>query len=68
MCYGQALQCVVMTPLSHLVCSALFDHFEPISLCKLVDIVQKSKPTTSSVDIIPTRLFRDVLGTVGPSV
>ena len=45
---------------------SLFAQFEPVSLSILQDTV--SQPSGSPADVIPPRLFKEVLATIGPSV
>lgn len=49
-------------------CSSSFNEFEPISIDSLREFTKQLKPTTSSTDIIPTRLFIKILDAVGPCI
>ena len=48
--------------------SAVLEHFEPILLPSLLDAVQHLRPTNCPSDSLPTRLLREVLDTVGPTI
>ena len=48
---------VVSDPSGPPMCPAVFDQFKPISLSKLLDVVQKPRPTISPSDSIPPRIF-----------
>ncbi|XP_010765722.1 RNA-directed DNA polymerase from mobile element jockey-like, partial [Notothenia coriiceps] len=50
------------------LCPAVLDHFEPVSLSSLSDIVKHLRPTNCSSDSIPSRLLRDVFESVGASI
>ena len=45
-----------------------FSHFNPISLSFLSDIIAHMKPTTCSLDAIPTKFLKEVIDIVGPSI
>lgn len=49
-------------------CSAVFDHFEPVTFSFLEEVVGHLKPSGSPNDAVPPRLFKEVFPTVGPSV
>lgn len=49
-------------------CSPVFNHFEPVSLGALAEVVSRRKPSVSHLDIIPTRLFKELVDTLAPSV
>lgn len=57
-----------ITPPVPVYSSAVFNHFEPVSLGTLAEVVSHLKPSVSHLDIIPTRLFKDLVDTLGPSV
>lgn len=44
----------------------VFDHFEPISLASLSDVVKHTKTTICPLDVFPTKLLKEVFSTVGP--
>lgn len=44
---------------------AVFDHFEPVSLSLLNEVVRNLRPSKCTLDIIPPRLLKDVFDTVG---
>ena len=44
------------------------DTFEPVTLLFVQDIVKHLKPSGSPADIVPSRLFKEVFQTVGPSL
>ena len=50
------------------LCPAVLDHFEPVSLSSLSDVVKHLRPTNCTSDSIPSRLLRDVLESVGASI
>ena len=45
-----------------------FDHFEPVSLALLTDIVTHLRPTNCASDHIPSHLLKDVFDSVGTSI
>ena len=45
-------------------CPPIINHFAPISLQELTDLVSSMKSSSSPGDIIPTSLFKNVLGSV----
>uniref|UniRef100_A0A673CRG3 Reverse transcriptase domain-containing protein n=1 Tax=Sphaeramia orbicularis TaxID=375764 RepID=A0A673CRG3_9TELE len=45
-----------------------FKNFEPVSLTFLTEIMSQIKSTMYSLDAIPTKLLKEVLDTVGPSI
>ncbi len=49
-------------------CSAIFDRLEPVTLSLLQKIVGQLKPSGSPNDVVPPRLFKKVLPTIGSSV
>ena len=49
-------------------CAAKMDTFEPVTLLFVQDIVKHLKPSGSPADIVPSRLFKEVFQTVGPSL
>uniref|UniRef100_A0A3B4X257 Reverse transcriptase domain-containing protein n=1 Tax=Seriola lalandi dorsalis TaxID=1841481 RepID=A0A3B4X257_SERLL len=49
-------------------CSAVLDRFESVPLSDLQDTVGHLKPSGSPNDAVPSRLFKEVFPTVGPSV
>ncbi len=57
-----------MTPSVPPACSSSFSEFEPTSIDSLREFSKQLKPTTSSTDIIPTRLFIKILDAVGPCI
>ncbi len=42
--------------------------FDLITLAQLEKIILHLKPTTSLHDILPSRLFKDVVDTIGPNI
>lgn len=50
------------------LCTAVFDRFELITLSGLQEIIEHSKPSGSPYDVVPPRFFKEVFPTVGPSV
>jgi len=48
--------------------AAVFDHFETVSLSYLTKVVQQMKPSNCPLDIIPSRLFKEVFPTIGPLI
>ncbi|XP_044033242.1 uncharacterized protein LOC122866993 isoform X2 [Siniperca chuatsi] len=46
--------------------TSILDCFTPISLQDLVDLVGSMKPSSSPVDILPTSMLKNVLGSIGP--
>uniref|UniRef100_A0A8C6PJA8 Reverse transcriptase domain-containing protein n=1 Tax=Nothobranchius furzeri TaxID=105023 RepID=A0A8C6PJA8_NOTFU len=56
----------VLLPVS--VCTGCFDHFEPITLPALERLISSMKPSGCPDDIVPARLFREVLPVVAPYV
>ena len=48
--------------------TAVFNHFEAVSLASLKTIVDKLKPSACPTDVIPPRLFKEVWDTVGPNI
>lgn len=52
-------------------CSPVFFscfHFEPVPLGALAEVVSRLKPSVSHLDIILTRLFKELVDTLAPSV
>lgn len=47
---------------------AVFEMFEPVSLSLLSEVVQGMSPTNCPLDIIPTKMLKQVFDTVGPCV
>ncbi len=47
--------------------SSTWREFEPISLATLLKIIDQLKPTASLYDIIPSRFFKQIANTIGPS-
>uniref|UniRef100_A0A8P4K1H9 Reverse transcriptase domain-containing protein n=1 Tax=Dicentrarchus labrax TaxID=13489 RepID=A0A8P4K1H9_DICLA len=58
----------VYDPSISVPCSAVFDHFEPVTFSFLQEVVGHLKPSGSPNDAVPPRLFKEVFPTVGPSV
>lgn len=58
----------VYDPSIPVLCSAVFDKFEPVTLSGLQKIVGHLKPSGSPNDTIPPRLFKEVVPTIGPSI
>uniref|UniRef100_A0A8C6Q3C2 Reverse transcriptase domain-containing protein n=1 Tax=Nothobranchius furzeri TaxID=105023 RepID=A0A8C6Q3C2_NOTFU len=56
----------VLLPAS--VCTGRFDHFEPITLPALERLISSMKPSGCPDDIVPARLFQEVLPVVAPHV
>lgn len=50
------------------MCPAVLDHFEPISLAALQEVVHHLRPTNCPSDNIPSRLLKEVFDTVGTSI
>lgn len=46
--------------------AAVLTVFEPVSLSQLCDVVQKLRPTSCPLDIVPSRVLKQVFDTVGP--
>jgi len=44
-------------------CSAVFDHFEPVTFSFLEEVVGHLKPMGSPNDAVPPRLFKEVFPT-----
>lgn len=63
--------CVVLPLINSVVIpvssSAVFDHFNPVSLSELCDVVQHMKTSQCSLDTMPTRLLK-FFDIIGPSV
>lgn len=62
-----------ITPTSHSsqpgpIAQTILDHFAPISLQQLSEIVGSMKMSSSPLDVIPSTLFKDILGCLGPSL
>ncbi len=55
-------------PSVSVLCSAVFDKFELVTLSVLHDIVGHLKPSGSPYDAVPPRFVKEVFPTVGPSV
>ena len=55
-------------PLSVQQPNTYLDSFSPIELSELTSIITSSKPTTCSLDPVPTRLLKEVLIPVGTSL
>lgn len=49
-------------------CSSVLTNFEPFSLSSLTHIISHMKPCTCPLDIIPPRLLKEVLDTVGLTI
>lgn len=49
-------------------CNVVFNQFTAISLSSLQEIVNKLKPTGSSLFVIPPRLVKHVLNSIGPNL
>lgn len=49
-------------------CSSVLTNFEPFSLSSLTHIISHMKPCTCPLDLIPPRLLKEVLDTVGPCI
>ena len=47
---------------------ALLSHFEQIDLSTLEKVISQMKSSTCTLDTIPTRVFKDVLQTIGPNI
>ena len=48
------------------MCPAVLNQFEPISISFLSEVVHHMRPTNCPLDCIPSRLLKDVFDTVGP--
>lgn len=48
--------------------SAVFDHFKPVSLIFLTDLVANMTTTSCPLDTFPTKLLKEVFSTVGSSL
>ncbi len=55
-------------PSVSVLCSAVFDKFELVTLSVLHDIVGHLKPSGSPYDAVPPRFVKELFPTVGPSV
>ena len=55
-------------PSDHVLCSAVFDVFEPVSLMALENVVGQIKPSGSPCDTVPPHFFKEVFPCVGQSV
>ncbi len=55
-------------PSVSVLCSAVFDKFELVTLSVLHEIVGHLKPSGSPYDAVPPRFVKEVFPTVGPSV
>ncbi len=55
-------------PSVSVLCSAVFDKFEPVTLPVLHEIFGQLKPSGSPYDAVPPWLVKEVFPTVGPSV
>ena len=49
-------------------CTSIFNHFNPLSLLELSELVNQLKISSCPTDVIPTHLFKEVWETIGPSV
>lgn len=62
----------ISLPLFHLPiktqCPNIFNQFKPVSLSFLTKIVNTLKPSSSPVDTVPPRFFKEVWVTIGPYV
>ncbi len=54
-------------PSVSVLCSAVFDQFEPLTLSVLHEIVGHLKPSISLYDAVPPWIVKEVFPTVGPS-
>ena len=52
----------------HVICSAVLDLFEPVSLMALEDVVGQIKPSGSPCDTVPPHFFKEVFPCIGQSV
>jgi len=50
------------------ICPAVLDHFEPISIFSLSEVVTHLRPTNCPSDSIPSRLVKEVFETIGPCI
>ncbi len=48
------------------MCPAVFDQFELVSLASLQDIIGKMKPSSCSLDIIPSQILKSLLKQLDP--
>ncbi len=62
------IKSVAGDPAGHLKYTGVFSQFTPISLSFLNDIVNQLKPTGSPLDILPSRLFKQVFSVMGPTL
>lgn len=45
-----------------------FTNFYLVDLNNLVELILKLKPSSCPADLMPTHLFREVLGVIGPAL
>lgn len=65
----QLASCNVSADMSvNVIRPVMLDHFEPISFSLLTDVFQHMRPTNCPLDIFPTRLLKEVLHIIGPSL
>ena len=58
----------VSDPSIVVTCTSTFNHFNPVSLLELTDLVNQLKTSSCPSDVIPTHLFKEVWESIGPSV
>ncbi len=63
-------QIFIFLPLTHLflLCPAVFDQFELVSLASLQEIIGKMKASSCSLDIIPSQNLKKAFETIGPQI
>ena len=65
----QSLYCAPsFDPSIDITCSAVFYLLEPVSLEVLTDVVSQLKSSSCPIDPIPTKLFKEFWGAIGPNV
>ncbi len=57
---------LLLTHLFLIVCPAVFDQFELVSLASLQEIIGKMKPSSCSLDIIPSQILKRLLKLLDP--
>lgn len=55
-------------PSVSVLCSVVFDKFEPVTLLALYYIFGHLKPSGSPIDDVPPRFVKEVFSTLGPPV
>lgn len=55
-------------PCLTLECAVVFDHFEPLSLSSLQDIITQLNASAGPTDFVPPKFFIEMWDTIGPSI